>query len=101
MFCPKCKSILRPMKDGNKKFMGCSCGYKDNSGGSFKEEIKKENKIDVVREDVETLPLVDAQCPECRHEKAYFWSIQTRASDEPETRFFRCEKCKHTWKEYT
>jgi len=26
--------------------------------------------------------------------------IQTRAADEPPTRFYRCTKCGHTWREY-
>jgi DNA-directed RNA polymerase subunit M len=31
---------------------------------------------------------------------AYFWTQQTRGADEPETRFFKCTKCSHTWREY-
>ncbi|MBI2108536.1 transcription factor S, partial [Candidatus Woesearchaeota archaeon] len=31
---------------------------------------------------------------------AYFWLVQTRAGDEPETKFLRCEKCSHTWRDY-
>ena len=37
---------------------------------------------------------------ECGLGKARFWLVQTRASDEPETKFFKCEKCKHTWRDY-
>src|SRR3989338_5204870 len=28
MFCPKCGSILLPKKEGSKKLLACSCGYK-------------------------------------------------------------------------
>jgi len=101
MFCPKCSSILMPKSVDGKRFMGCSCGYRSDATGRMSEEVKIETRIDVVHEDVQTLPLVDADCPKCNHAKAYFWSIQTRASDEPETKFFRCEKCKHTWKDYS
>ena len=27
--------------------------------------------------------------------------FQTRSADEPTTRFYRCQKCKFTWREYT
>jgi len=48
----------------------------------------------------EDLPIVNEDCPECGHDKAYFWTKQTRASDEPETKFYRCVKCRKTWREY-
>ena len=41
-----------------------------------------------------------AECPKCGHRTAYFWLVQTRAGDEPETKFLRCEKCGHTWRDY-
>ena len=44
----------------------------------------------------DTLPLTDADCPKCEHEKAYYWLVQTRAGDEADTKFLKCEKCKHT-----
>ncbi len=101
MFCPKCGSILVPKKEGTL----CSCGYKSKGKeeATLKEEIKKtEHEIDVVvPEEVETLPLTDAECDKCGHNKAYFWLIQTRASDEPETKFYKCEQCKHVWRDYS
>lgn len=39
-------------------------------------------------------------CPKCSHDEAFFWMLQTRAADEPPTRFYRCAKCGHTWREY-
>ena len=50
---------------------------------------------------LESLPLTAAECPKCGHKKAFFWLIQTRASDEPETKFMKCEKCKHIWRDYS
>ena len=38
-------------------------------------------------------------CPKCGHTAAYFMEVQTRSADEPATLFFRCEKCKHNWRE--
>ena len=50
-------------------------------------------------EDEKSLPETEAECPQCGNDKAYYWLVQTRAADEPETRFFRCTKCKKVWRE--
>ena len=105
MFCSKCGSIMMPKREGTKKLLACSCGYKskDISSAIVKEEkLEKRKDIEVVdKSSVETLPLTEADCPQCAHKKAYFWLVQTRASDEPETKFLRCEKCEHTWRDYS
>ncbi|MFX1428047.1 MAG: hypothetical protein ACFFBE_16460 [Promethearchaeota archaeon] len=38
-------------------------------------------------------------CPKCQHKEAETWQIQIRSSDEPSTHFFRCVKCKYSWRE--
>lgn len=100
-FCPKCKAILIPKMQGKKKVIACSCGYVDKKGEAepLVEKVKQTNEIKVVS-DQEMLPTTKVRCPECNHDEAYFWMQQTRAGDEPETRFFKCTKCKHTWREY-
>jgi len=105
MFCPKCGSILLPKKDGKKTVLKCSCGFvqkeKPEKPMNLKEEVKsEEKKMAIVENEDENLPLTDAECPKCKHKNAYYWMVQTRAGDEPETRFFKCEKCKHVWREY-
>ena len=103
MFCPKCGSILRLKKDGNKRVMACSCGYVDKSKEQAKltEKLEEKKEIDVVeKSEDDILPLMDTECPKCGHKKAHYWLVQTRAGDEPETKFLRCEKCKHTWRDY-
>lgn len=103
MFCPKCGSILTQRKDNDKTFLGCSCGYVLKSGNvEVKEEVKQkdEDNMDVVDSNDETLPETDADCEKCGNKKAYFWLIQTRAGDEPETKFLKCTKCGHTWRDY-
>lgn len=104
MFCPKCGAMLMPKKQDNKKLLACSCGYKskDVQQAKLKEVIQKpEKEVEVVdREEVETLPLTEAECPKCQHRKAFYWLVQTRAGDEPETKFLRCQKCRHTWRDY-
>ncbi len=100
MFCPKCKSLLKPMTVAGKRVLGCSCGYRQVGGSmSITEKNRGAKEVHVV-EERDTRPLTDARCGKCGHGKAHFWSMQTRAADEPETRFFKCEKCGHTWREY-
>ena len=104
MFCPKCGSILLPKKEGGKKLLACTCGYKTKevSQATIREEkVDKTKEVEVVdKSELETLPKMDAECPKCKHKKAYFWLVQTRAGDEPETKFLKCEKCGHTWRDY-
>jgi transcription factor S len=104
MFCPKCGSILFPKKDKKgKQVFKCSCGHSDKEMKTpeFKEEITEKEKIAIVDKEVEPYPLTEAKCPDCKHDKAFFWTVQTRASDEPETKFFKCEKCKKVWRDYS
>ncbi|MEM2705477.1 MAG: transcription factor S, partial [Thermoplasmata archaeon] len=39
-------------------------------------------------------------CPKCGNRGAYWMLKQTRAADEPETRFYICTKCGYRWREY-
>ncbi|GAG06987.1 unnamed protein product, partial [marine sediment metagenome] len=58
-------------------------------------------KVEVVEtEETPHLPLIQTECPKCKFKKAYFWTVQTRAGDEPETKFLKCKKCKHIWRDY-
>lgn len=54
----------------------------------------------IIEEEINTLPVTKARCPECGNNKAYWRLEQTRAADEPETRIYRCTNCNHTWREY-
>lgn len=101
LFCPKCGSIMLPKK-GKKGALVCSCGHveKELEETTIKETIKKENEIPVIENEMNPNPLVEEKCPKCGHNEARYWTVQTRASDEPETKFFKCEKCKHTWRDY-
>jgi DNA-directed RNA polymerase subunit M len=57
--------------------------------------------ITVVEEGVgASLPTTRVNCPGCGHNRAYWWMRQTRAADEPTTRFYRCVKCGKVWREY-
>lgn len=101
-FCPDCGSIMKFDKDDG---YACSCGHRDMSGASPEGVIRervmsKRTEVAVDAPKVETHPLTDAECPKCGHGKARWWLLQTRSSDEPETQFFKCESCSHTWRDY-
>ncbi len=101
-FC-KCGSILVPDKSGNKKLSCMGCGKKVPLSGEkivLKEDVKEKKNVEVVDAEVEVNPKVNMECPKCGHMKAYSWSLQTRASDEGETRFYKCVKCAHRWRSY-
>jgi len=105
IFCPKCGSILKTEKKGKKKYVMCSCGYKKETkeGMQIKEKFEhKENKTEVVNKDEEEInPEVKEKCPKCEHDTAYFWTVQIRGGDEPATKFYKCKKCRHTWRDYS
>ena len=100
-FCPKCGCVLVEKK--NKSF-GCPrCNYKskDKINLETSENIETKKEITVItNNDVDVFPVINATCSKCNNKEAYFWTSQTRAGDEAETRFFRCTKCRHTWREY-
>lgn len=104
MFCQKCGALLVPKKQGNKTQLVCSsCGHSSKEKKTnfiLKEKVDKKTKIEVVDKKIEPLPKVDEQCPKCKFDKAYYWVVQTRASDEGETLFFKCTRCEHTWRKY-
>lgn len=101
-FCDDCGAIILG-KEGEKATCK-SCGQKKE----VEEETKLNEKIDR-KDDKEIIdssagdeihPTTEIDCPECGHGKAHYWTKQTRAADEPETQFFKCEECKHQWREY-
>src|SRR5579864_2665959 len=108
-FCPKCGTRLRykPQKDG--PVLLCDkCGYSQAAGPNITtpEEIdtESESTIKVLgdKEDkIKTMPTTQVECPKCGNNTAFWWFLQTRSGDEPPTQFFRCEKCSHTWRQYS
>ena len=58
--------------------------------------------VDILKDEGEdTNPTVKIDCEKCGHDEAVGWMFQTRSADEPTTRFYRCQKCKYTWRDYT
>jgi DNA-directed RNA polymerase subunit M len=98
---------MLPQKVGDVIILACSgCGHKikDVESGEYrlvKKVEQKDEKVEIVGEEPSTLPTVNMRCESCGNSKAYWWLRQTRGADEPTTRFLRCTKCSHTWREYT
>ncbi|MBZ9570040.1 transcription factor S [Methanobrevibacter sp. TMH8] len=101
-FCPKCGAMMLPKGD---KFQ-CKCGHtkelsKDEADKyGVTEKIDAKDTVIMKGEDIDTLPTTKVTCPKCGNDRASWWLQQTRSADEAETRFLRCTKCKHTWREY-
>jgi len=99
-FCPKCGAVL-VLKTKNYGCPRCNYSTKEKVKLKTSEKQDEKNVIEVISEkDSQTMPVVGEECKKCKNNKAYFWTIQTRAGDEAETKFFRCTKCDHTWREY-
>ena len=100
-FCPKCGGII--IVTDNKKAVCAGCGYKPKKKLKLQasEIIDKREPIPMLDESKErTDPIIEIKCPKCTNKKAYFWTRQTRAGDESETKFYKCTKCEHTWRVY-
>jgi len=109
-FC-ECGGFLIPEKqDDGMIIMKCpSCGKKispasNSKAFEIKQTIKHTNmeKMVIIESDdeVETMPTATARCEKCGHNQAVYWQLQTRSADEASTTFYRCRKCKFTWRDY-
>ncbi|MBA7598169.1 hypothetical protein ES703_05179 [subsurface metagenome] len=99
-FCPKCGAVLVQKK---KRDHCPRCKYSTKSKVKLKssEKIEEKKKISIVSEkDIEVRPVIEQECKKCGNKKVYFWALQTRATDEAETKFFKCTRCNFTWREY-
>ena len=101
-FCEKCGALI--MGKAGEDITCSSCGHvnKATTDMNLSQKVEKKKELEILGDESETevYPLADAQCERCGHDKAYFWSKQMRAGDEPETQFYKCEKCGHQWRDY-
>ncbi|MEZ0393634.1 MAG: transcription factor S [Desulfurococcaceae archaeon] len=110
-FCPRCGGVMKPVKKGDEYYLACTrCGYQIKAtpadlklyGLTHKIEHSEREKTVVIKDTNELhLPITrDVTCPKCGYHEAYYWILQTRAADEPSTRFYKCRRCGYTWREY-
>jgi len=99
-FCPKCGSVLIQKRKND----GCArCNYSAKGRTKLKtsEKVDERKPVAVVKSKGNEIdPIVNEKCKACGHNEAYFWTVQTRASDESETKFFKCTKCGATRRDY-
>ena len=106
-FCTACGGrILPKIDESGKRISACvECGKEMNTESDIKsiQQLDENNKIKIKDEknDIQSLPIEKEPCSKCGNEEAYSWQRQTRSGDEPATRFYRCVKCEHTWREYS
>ena len=102
-FCPKCEVKLKNSDSG----LQCSkCSYTE--GQKVKQtkkvvddqEPNKEFNVFEENEGEESLPTIKIECEKCGNDEAVWWMLQTRSADEPTTQFYRCSKCRYTWRNY-
>ena len=99
-FCPKCGAVL-VQKIKNDGCPRCNYSAKGKIKIKTSEKIDGKNEIAIISAKEQSAhPIVEEKCKECKNEKAYFWTIQTRSGDEAETKFFKCVKCEYTWRQY-
>ena len=100
-FCPKCGAVLVQKT----KNFGCTrCNYSTKEKVKIKitEKIKEKKEVAVVKsKEALSLPIISEICKKCKNNECYFWTVQTRSGDEAETKFFKCTKCDHTWRDYS
>lgn len=108
-FCEECGGMLVSQKKDGETVMECrNCGHvQDVEEEDMKvTEEKEEDPMDRLNvneegEDDTTHPTVKQKCNKCGEETEHeWWMKQTRASDEPPTRFYRCTECGNVYKEY-
>ena len=103
-FCPDCEVKLKKSDSG----LQCSkCGYtegdtkvKQTKKIVDEQEPNKEFNVFEENEGEEALPTIKIECEKCGNDEAVWWMLQTRSADEPTTQFYRCSKCRYTWRNY-
>lgn len=108
-FCDDCGGMLVSEKKDGKTVMQCrNCSnIQDVDSEDMKVTEEKEedpkDRLNVNEEGSEETarPTTEEECHSCGEDTEHeWWMKQTRASDEPATRFYKCTKCGNVYKEY-
>ena len=100
-FCPNCEVKLKKSDSGLK----CpKCNYTEGQENKQTKKLEEDTESDfnvfAENEGEESLPTIKIECEKCNNNEAVWWMLQTRSADEPTTQFYRCTKCKYTWRNY-
>jgi DNA-directed RNA polymerase subunit M len=106
-FCPKCETRLKKGAGGT-SLVCPKCQYIKPRSNKTMEKKSQESDSDLlvmeendIKESRELESTVNIDCEKCHNQEGVSWTFQTRSADEPETKFYRCIKCNHTWRDYT
>ena len=106
-FCPKCETRL--VRKKHESSLICpKCGESKEKTDQIKKEKPNDPDSNILIMDESDMNEANAlkstikiDCEKCHGIEGVWWSFQTRSADEPETRFYKCIKCNHTWRDYT
>ena len=99
-FCEKCGGMIL-VQEGKAACVRCGKKLAKKPKIEASEKLENKEQVAVIKEGADTTyPIVDMECPKCKNKKCYFWTMQTRAGDESETKFYKCTQCKHIWRKY-
>ncbi len=107
-FCKKCGGLMFPVKKTSTSVhLKCrKCAAKQVTPlekSSFVTKIEFSHQVSIplidAEEEMKKVSVINVECPKCHNIGAMWWMVQTRSGDEPATRFYRCAKCRHTWRE--
>jgi len=109
--CPKCGHVDAPDGDppgptsdaalaasGPSSQGSAAAAAADNGDGT--QGVGTLNVFDDSDED-ESRSTIKIECEKCGNDEAVWWMLQTRSADEPTTQFYRCTKCRYTWRDYS
>ena len=125
MFCPECGTLGFMEPNGNIRCTNYTCGYEgpltgmDGKGAEFTDTMTGETiDLSTARSSGESkdlkhltevvedeggkgvLRVGDIRCPKCDLNEIYVILMQTRSSDEPETKVCTCKNCGKRFREY-
>ena len=125
MFCPECGTLGFMEPNGNIRCTNYTCGYegpltgKDGKGAEFTDPMTGETiDLSKARSSGETknlkhltevvedeggkgvLRVGDIRSPRCDKNEIFVILMQTRSSDEPETKVCTCKNCGKKFREY-
>ena len=125
MFCPECGTLGFMEPNGNIRCTNYTCGYegpltgKDGKGAEFTDPMTGETiDLSKARSSGETknlkhltevvedeggkgvLRVGDIRCTKCDMNEIFVILMQTRSSDEPETKVCTCKNCGKKFREY-
>jgi DNA-directed RNA polymerase III subunit RPC11 len=112
-FCPNCHNLLvvkyRCEKGGHdawrSKCPTCPFVYPVKGKHRYIVDtfLNDDEQIDIVETSKadEHRQRTEIMCPNCNHNEAFFYQMQTRSADEPMTTFYECtnKACRNNWRD--